>query len=402
MKAAVLKRPGDLLEVIDVELQKPGAGEVRVSVEAAGVCHSDLHYLTGDLPCKLPIVPGHEGTGIVSEIGAGVTDFQLGDRVIFTWRPSCGSCEYCTTGTPALCSLGTIHAQANGLIRGGTRLKSEGADVHHLMGVSCFAEEAIVSAESLIVIPKNIPTSIAAIMGCAVITGIGTVINGMSGAAGESVLIVGAGGVGLSAVMGAAAVGAHPIVVADIDSAKLELATRLGATHVINTREESLISRLDQIVRDGVHWSIEAIGRIDTSRDAVDALRPRGTAFLIGLGNSTSEIQLPLNKLVQQEKTVRGSLYGSSNIRVQVPQLLALYSAGKLPLDALLGSEFTLDQINTAFESLKAGLVGRAVIRMGRPVEDGKVPLQFYKDEGATDLKSLYQTSVRHEEHAHD
>lgn len=387
MKAAVLRRPGDPLEVVEVELRGPGPGEVRVRIEAAGVCHSDLHYLTGDLPCKLPIVPGHEGTGTVIEIGVGVTDVQLGDRVIFTWRPSCGSCEYCTTGTPALCPLGTTHAESNGLIRGGTRLTHAGADVHHLMGVSCFAEEAIVSAESLIAIPKDIPTSIAAIMGCAIITGVGTVINGMGGAAGESVLIIGAGGVGLSAVMGAAAIGAHPIVVADIDDAKLALATELGATHVINTREESLSEHLEQIVPGGVHWSIEAIGRVDTSRDAVDALRPRGTAFLIGLGSSNSEIQLPLNKLVQQEKTVRGSLYGSSNIRVQIPQLLALYTAGHLPLETLLGPEFNLEQINTAFDSLKAGLVGRAVIRMDQSLEAEEVTRGAHKRQDPKNLE---------------
>jgi len=364
MKAAVMVRAGGPLEILDVELRSPGAGEVRVRIEAAGVCHSDLHYLTGALACKTPIVPGHEGAGTVLEVGPEVDEFHPGDRVIFTWRPSCGACEYCTTGKPALCPLGATHAADNGLLRGGTRLSHDGVDVHHLMGVSCFAEEAVVSAESLISIPDDIPMPVAAIMGCAVITGVGTVINGLGGAAGESVLIVGAGGVGLSAVIGAAAVGAYPIIVADIDPSKLDRARELGATHVIDSRGVQVDDEVRRIVMGGVHWAIEAIGRATTIRDAVNALRPGGTAYLVGLGAADTEISLPLNKMVQQDKAVRGSLYGSSNTRVQIPQLLALYSAGRLPLDALLGPVFRLNQINEAFDALKNGAVGRAVIRI--------------------------------------
>ena len=362
MKAAVLRRPGDPLEVVEVELQGPGPGEVRVRIEAAGVCHSDLHYLTGDLPCKLPIVPGHEGTGTVVEIGVGVTDVQLGDRVIFTWRPSCGSCEYCTTGTPALCPLGATHAQSNGLIRGGTRLTHAGADVHHLMGVSCFAEEAIVSAESLIAIPKDIPTSIAAIMGCAIITGVGTVINGMGGAAGESVLIIGAGGVGLSAVMGAAAIGAHPIVVADIDDAKLALATELGATHVINSQSTDAPAEIQRILGRPADFAIDCTGVIAVVEEAADVVGMLGTLILVG--GAPAEARFSLDHLrTLWGKRIVGTLGGGANSQDLIPALLGLYKQGRFPLDRLV-TTYDFADLDTAIAEATSGSTIKAVLTL--------------------------------------
>ena len=362
MKAAVMYRPKDQMVVEELELQQPGPSEVRVKIEAAGICHSDFHYLNNDLACKTPIVLGHEGAGIVTEVGAGISHISTGDKVIMTWRPRCGQCEYCTSGTPGLCSLGAIHATKNELLRGGTRLSNEGDPVHHLMGVSCYAEEAVVSAESVLRIPHSVPSTVAAIMGCAVITGMGVVLNQLKNAAGQSVLIVGAGGVGLSAVIGAHAVGAYPIIVSDLDDKKLSKALEFGATHVINTRNADLVEEVRKIVEPGVHWAIEAIGRPETIREATVALRPRGTTLVAGLANGATEISVSLNQLVQQEKTIKGSLYGSSNLSVQLPQILDMYLAGKLPLDQLVGEEFKLEEINEAFESLANGSVGRSVI----------------------------------------
>lgn len=364
MKAAVMTAPNVPLSVTELVISAPRPGEVRVRIEAAGVCHSDLHYMKNDLACKTPIVMGHEGAGIVEEVGDGVRSVAAGDKVIMTWRPRCGSCEYCSSGRPALCTLGKIHAVTNGLLRGGSRLDHDGTTVHHLMGVSCFAQECIVSEESLIKVPKEVPSAIAAIVGCAVVTGMGTVLNGMPHAAGESVLIVGAGGVGLSAVIGAAAVGAYPIIVADIDDQKLDKARELGATHTINSKLVDLVTQVLEITETGVHWAIEAIGREETITATVAALRPRGTAFVIGLGNPNTDIRFPLNQAVQQEKTIRGSLYGSSNLSVQIPQILRMYLAGKLPLDAMLGNSFALDEINEAFDDLSGGGAGRTVILM--------------------------------------
>ncbi|MFE4540976.1 zinc-binding dehydrogenase [Arthrobacter sp. NPDC056727] len=365
MKAAIMNQAGAPLAVVDLDLQAPGPGEVRVRVDAAGICHSDYHYMVQDLACRTPIVLGHEGAGIVQEVGAGVTHVRPGDKVILTWRPSCGRCEYCSSGSPALCRLGAAHATHNELLRGGTRLSQDGKPVHHLMGVSCYAEECVVSGESVIKIPQEVPAAVAAIMGCAVITGMGVVLNGMGAPAGESILIVGAGGVGLSAVIGAAAVGAHPVIVADIDDEKLAKARELGATHTINTREHDLATTVHEITGNGAHWAVEAIGRPQSIREAVMALRPRGTAFVVGLSNAEAEINVPLNQVVQQEKSVRGSLYGSSNLSVQIPQILDMYLAGRLQLDALVGEKFSLAQINDAFDSLTNGNIGRSVVLMG-------------------------------------
>jgi Zn-dependent alcohol dehydrogenase len=362
VQAVVMTSPGESLTVREVDLAAPGPGEVRVRIEAAGVCHSDLHYARGDLACRTPIVLGHEGAGIVQDVGAGVDSVSPGDKVVLTWRPRCGNCEFCSTGRPALCVKGSIHATTNGLLRGGTRLTLDGEPAYHLMGVSCFAEECVVSQESVIRIPQDIPSEVAAIVGCAVITGMGVVLNRMSRPTGQGVLIIGAGGVGLSAVLAAAMVGAYPIVVADIAEDKLAKARELGATHTVNSAEQDLVQAVQDIVPGGVHWALEAIGREATIAQAMACLRAGGTTFAVGLGKPTDTAQVPLNNLVQSEKSLQGSLYGSSNFGIQIPELLALYQAGRLPLEQLLGKRYGLDQAQEAFEALAAGTVGRAVL----------------------------------------
>lgn len=362
MKAAVMYAPDEPLSVVDLALAAPGPGEVRVRVEAAGVCHSDLHYTNGDLPCRTPIVLGHEGAGIVAETGAGVTSVRPGDKVVLTWRPRCGQCEFCSSGRPALCIQGRVHGESNGLLRGGTRLSLDDEPVHHLMGVSCFAEECVVSQESVIKIPDDVPSEIAAIVGCAVITGMGVVLNRMAGAAGRAVLVIGAGGVGLSAVIGAELVGASPIIVADIADDKLAKARELGATHVVNSGTEDLVAAVKAITGDGVQYVVEAIGKQATIEQAMASLRTGGTTFAVGLGNPRDMVSVPLNNLVQAEKSLQGSLYGSSNIGVQVPQILDLYRSGRLPLDRLLGDTYRLDQVQEALAGLTSGSVGRSVI----------------------------------------
>src|SRR4051794_38042667 len=220
MRAAVLHEIGSPLAIEDLAPEGPRAGEGRVRVEAAGVCHSDYPYMTGDLGCPLPVVVGHEGCGVVEEVGASVAGVAPGDRVALLWRPRCGRCRYCLAGQPVMCELGRVQAVTGGLPDDGTtRLRLDGREVHHLMGVSCFAERVVVSEKSVVKVPDAIPSPVAAITGCAVITGVGAVLNVVGACAGRALLIIGAGGVGVSAVMGARLAGAEPIIVADVDEA---------------------------------------------------------------------------------------------------------------------------------------------------------------------------------------
>lgn len=362
MKAMVMHETNAPLVLEDLELDPPGPGELLLRIEAAGLCHSDLHYLFGDFPAKTPIVLGHEGVGTVEAVGDGVTTFAPGDRAVLLWRPRCGTCEYCLSGRPALCPLGRLHAAENVLWRGGTRLHKDGVRYHHLMGDSCFAERAVVSQESVVKIDADVPSEVAAIAGCAVITGMGAVINRMPGLTGKSIAIIGAGGVGLAAVLAAQLVGARQIIVSDLVDARLAKATEVGATHTINSGEVDFASTVQQITGGGAHYALEAIGNQATIRAGFDALRPGGTEVVIGLGHVTDTFTLPINQLVQGEKRVVGSLYGSSNTPLQLPEILRLYQDGRLPLEKLLGRSYPLAEANEAIEYLRTGAVGRVTL----------------------------------------
>lgn len=362
MKAAVLFEARTPLRVEEVELAAPGRGEVRIRVQAAGVCHSDLHYMNGDLQGKLPAVLGHEGVGIIESVGDGVSRVVPGDSVLTTWRPRCGDCEFCASGRPALCPLGRVQASTGGLTDGTSRLSFQGRKIHHLMGVSCFAEKAVVSERSLIKIPSSIPPQIAAITGCAVITGVGAALNLMKESTGTAVMVIGAGGVGLSAMMGLNLIGAYPVIAVDTVDARLDLAREVGATHTINPITQDLPAELARISPTGIKWALDAVGIPQTLSQAVENVGTSGTVVAVGLGKAGTSFQVPVNSLVQQEKRIIGSLYGSSNTLVQVPQILDLYTAGRLPLERLVGEQFTLPQINEAYARLSAGATGRSII----------------------------------------
>jgi S-(hydroxymethyl)glutathione dehydrogenase/alcohol dehydrogenase len=249
-----------------------------------------------------------------------------------------------------------------GLLDGTSRLSVDGGTVHHFLGVSCFAERAVLAEESVIAIPAGTPPTVAALIGCAVVTGVGAVLNVLGSGAGRSVLVMGAGGVGLSVVIGAELVGAHPIVVADVAPEKLDLAREVGATHTIAVGGTPVDEAVREICPEGVDWAFDAVGKAQTVQAAMAALRTGGTTVAIGLGPAGSTVQIPLNDLVQREKRLVGSLYGSANTLTEVPRLLELYAAGRLDLDPLLGPTYALDQINEAYDALVAGAVGRAVI----------------------------------------
>lgn len=363
MRAAVLREIGAPLRVEDVDLDEPGPGEVAVRIEAAGVCHSDLHYMTGDLKAKLPLVVGHEGAGVVEALGPRTGDrVAVGDRVALLWRPRCGECEACVAGNPVLCRFGRVLATTNGLMDGTSRLHQGDERIHHLMGVSCFAERVVVSETSVLPVPDGVPPEIAAISACAVITGVGSVLNVVEGPAGRPLGVLGAGGVGLAAVMGAALSGAYPVIVIDIDPAKLDLARRVGATHVVDARAGNVVDTVLELADGGLPWLIDAVGRPETMRQAVDCLRPAGTLVAVGLSSTEAEVAVPINDLVQRQKRIIGALYGSSNPRIDLPRIFALYLTGRLPLDELIGGRRPLAEVNEAYADLRTGGVGRTIL----------------------------------------
>lgn len=367
MRAAVLRATGGPIEVEDLELEEPRAGEIRVRVEAAGVCHSDLHYMNGHLAARLPIVIGHEGAGVVEAMGQNTGDrIKVGDRVAFLWRPRCGECDACVAGNPVLCRFGRVLASTNGLMDGTTRLRDrDGQEVHHLMGVSCFAEQVVVSETSVIPVPDGVPPEIAAISACAVITGVGAAIDLMDGAAGTPVAVIGAGGVGLAAIMGASLIGAQPIVAVDVDPRKLALAERLGASATVDAREDRVVERVVEATDGGAAWVVDAVGRPQTMQQAVSALRPRGTLVAVGLAGVDETFAVPVNELVQRQKRIVGALYGGSNPRIDIPRIFSLYLAGRLPLDELIGKRRPLSELNEAYDDLRSGAIGRGILLPG-------------------------------------
>ncbi len=329
---------------------------------AAGVCHSDYHYMTGDLACPLPVVMGHEGAGVVEATGSEVAGVRSGDLVCLMWRPRCGTCAQCLAGRPAQCQAGRVQATTGGLIDGTTRLSMGGQTVHHFLGVSCFADYCVVSEKAVAPLPPDVSPRIAAIMGCAVVTGAGAVLNLAHGAAGRPVVVFGAGGVGLSAVMAAALIGASPIIAVDVRPSRLALASVLGATSVLDASTSDSVAEVVRLTEGGASFAIDAVGRPGMLRRAVDSLRPGGTAIAIGLGAADATADLRLNELVQREKTVVGSLYGSGSLHLELPRLLTLHRAGRLPLDKLIGACYPLSDVQAAYDALENDSVGRSVI----------------------------------------
>lgn len=363
MRAVVMRRPGQPMQVEEITLDAPGEAEVLVRIEAAGVCHSDYHYLTGEIPAPLPIVLGHEGAGVVEAVGPRSSGrVSVGDRVALTWRPRCGRCAACVSGNPVLCVLGRVQATTGGLTDGTTRMHIGTEPVHHFLGVSCFAERVVVSESAVVIVPDGVPPQIAAIAGCAVVTGVGAAMNVVRDVAGRAVVVFGAGGVGLSTVMGLVLTGAGRIVVVDVDSEKLERARQLGATDVVDASSVDAVARIAELEPDGVPWAIDAVGRPQTMQQGFECLAGGGTLVAIGLSGATTGFTVPINQLVQRQKRIVGSLYGSSNPLLDLPRIFDLYREGRLPLDELIGERYGLDQVDEAYAALAAGAVGRALV----------------------------------------
>ncbi len=362
-RAAVLFEVGKGLELRDVDVQAPKAGEVLLRMAAGGVCHSDLHVMTGHLGAPLPAILGHEGSGVVADVGPGVTSVKAGDHVLPLWRLSCGECEHCTDSRPALCAAGTQVRMTGRLLDGTTRFSLDGQEVRHFAGVSSFSEYSVVPERAVLKIPPDLPLDRAALVGCAVITGVGAVVNCARVRPGSSVAVFGTGGVGLNVVQGAALAGAERIIAVDLLDRKLEFARRFGATHAVNASAGDPVAQVRELTGGrGVDYAFEVIGLPKTMRQAFDVLAKRGLAVVVGVSPFTAEVSVPVMSLVYEERVITGSVYGSSRPRLDIPKLIDLYRAGRLKLDELLTRTYPFAEINEAYAALERGEVARSVV----------------------------------------
>lgn len=372
VRAAVLRQSGlpapyadsRPLSIETIELAEPGPGELRVRVLAAGLCHSDLSVIEGARPRPLPMALGHEACGEVIELGPHVDGFAVGDRVVFSFVPMCGHCEPCASGRPALCEPGAAANAAGRLLGGGARLRDEGGHaLNHHLGVSGFAEACVVSARSAVKIDRELEPAIAALFGCAVMTGVGAVINTARVQPGESVAVFGLGGVGLAAVLGARACSAQPLIAVDVLPAKLKLALSLGATHAIDGRDPDAVEQIRELTRGGVHHAIESVGHERVLAQAYAATRRGGTTISVGLPPPDRSMSIPAVSLVAEERVLRGSYMGSAVPSRDIPRYIELYRAGRLPVDRLLTHRLRLEDINLGFDRLARGEAIRQVIK---------------------------------------
>ncbi len=360
-----LGRPYDRtnpLKIEEVELDPPGFREVVVKIKAAGLCHSDLSVIDGNRPRPLPMALGHEAAGEVVEVGEGVSNLQVGDHVVFAFLPSCGHCPNCQEGRAALCEPG---AQANGegVLLGGHKRIHKGDDYYyHHLGVSGFAEYAVASIDSLVKIDPEIPFDIAALFGCAVMTGVGAVVNTAQLKFGDSVLVVGLGGVGLSAILGAKAAGAKKIIAADLLPSKREAALAMGAHHAIDSSDPKALQELRDLTGGGVDVAVEFAGAVPALDFAFQAAKRGGTAVTAALPHPDARLQLSPVTLVGQEKALRGSYLGSCVPSRDIPAYIELYKTGRLAVDQLISHKMKLEDINLGFERLAAGEAIRQVV----------------------------------------
>ena len=355
MQAAVLWEPGLPVDVREVELEPPRAGEVLVRMAACGVCASDLHVIDGDLPEPLPLVLGHEAAGIVVEVGPGVERPAEGDHVVLALAPSCGECGSCRRGRRNFCELGATMAATGTLADGTSRLSADGKRLHHFNSVSSFAEHAVVPHSVAVPIRRDVPLDVAALVGCAVLTGYGGVVRTAGVEEGASVAVWGCGGVGQNAVQAARLAGARPIVAVDTRPEKLGLAERLGATHAVEAAPGTdPAAAVRELTGGGADYAFEAIGREATIRQAWDALRPGGTAVVLGLPPKGSTLTIDTWGFIN-EKTLTGSFLGSARIDEDVPRLVDLYADGALRLDELVSRRIPLTELPGAFDRLRAG-----------------------------------------------
>ena len=352
------------LRIEELDLAPPGRDEVLVRVRAAGLCHSDLSVIDGNRPRPVPMVLGHEAAGEVVETGEGVDDLKPGDRVVMVFVPSCGHCAPCAEGRPALCEPGNAANGRGEMLGGGRRLSVDGQPVHHHIGVSAFAEHAVISRRSLVKVEADIPHEIAALFGCAVLTGVGAAVNTARIKAGETVAVVGLGGVGLSALLGAIACGASRVIAVDLAQDKLDLALALGATEAFKADAPDVIEAIKQATKGGVDHGLEMAGSVKALDLAYQITRRGGTTTTAGLANPAHTLSLSPVRLVAEERTLKGSYVGSCVPSRDIPRFIELYQRGRLAVDKLWTSSGSLDEINEGFDALNEGRTIRHIVRM--------------------------------------
>lgn len=345
-----------------VTLAPPGPGEILVRIEAAGLCHSDLSVIDGNRPRPVPMALGHEAAGTVEEVGAEVRDLVPGDRVVLVFMPSCGHCEPCAEGRPALCEPGGQANVRGTLLSGARRVSLGGEPINHHLGVSAFAGFAVVSRRSAVKIDPEVPAHVAALFGCAVLTGVGAVVNTARVRPGTKVAVVGLGGVGLSAVMGAAMAGAERIVAVDPVASKRELALRLGATDALDPTADRAVEQLRSLTDGGVDTAFEMAGVVPAFEFAYRSTRRGGTTVTAGLANPSATFALPPVGLVVEERTVKGSYIGSCVPSRDIPRYVRMMQRGRLPVDRLQTGTLPLADINLGFDRLADGEAVRQII----------------------------------------
>lgn len=343
------------LKIEELDLDPPGPGEVLVRIKAAGLCHSDLSVINGVRPRPVPMALGHEAAGEVVQLGEGVTDLKPGDQVVLVFVPSCGHCMPCAEGRPALCEPGA-EANAKGtLLSGARRIHQHSHDVNHHVGVSAFADHAVVSRNSCVKIDADIDPAEAALFGCAVLTGVGAVINTARVQAGTTVAVLGLGGVGLCAMLGAIAAGARQVIAIDLHDSKLEIARSLGASATVNARDPDAIDKVKALSKGGVDYAFEMAGSVQAMEAAYRMTRRGGMTVTAGLPPPGHNWPLQQVSLVAEERTVKGSYIGSCVPSRDIPRYIGLYQAGKLPINRLMGERMPLSDINRGFDRLDAG-----------------------------------------------
>ncbi|MBX2925092.1 MAG: zinc-dependent alcohol dehydrogenase family protein [Chitinophagaceae bacterium] len=371
IKAAVLYETGKArpytesgpLQIEEVYLSAPLQDEVLVKIHAAGICHSDLSVIDGSRPRPLPMLIGHEAAGEVVECGAGVNDLKPGDHVVFSFVPACGHCIPCMTGRPALCEPGAAANTKGMLLNGGVRLKNASLrDLQHHLGVSAFAEYTVVSRRSLVKINKDISYDIAALFGCAVLTGVGAVVNTAQLHAGQTILVVGLGGVGLAALLGALSAGAATVIAADINADKRATALAMGAHYAIDPAEPEAVQKIKDITGGGVDIAVEFAGAVKALEFAYASTKRGGITVTAGLPHPSVSFALSPALLVGEERTLKGSYLGSCVPARDIPAFIALHQSGRLPVERLLSHTMDLHKINEGFERLAAGNVLRQVV----------------------------------------
>lgn len=362
----MLERVGEPLSIRDLKLDPPGPGEVLVRVGAAGLCHSDLSVIDGSRARPLPMALGHEIAGEVVTVGPGVDTLAVGDHVVAAFVPACGACPPCRQGRPALCEPGAAANGTGTLLCGERRLHDGDGPVHHHLGVSGFADHAVLSARSLVRIDADLPWEIAALFGCAVLTGVGAVVNAASVRPGQSVAIFGLGGVGLAALIGAVAAGAWPILAIDRVPAKLDLALELGATHALSAElaEADVVEAVRSVVDGGVDHALETVGSAAVLAQAYGATRRGGCTTTVGLPPPDAQLTIPAVTLTAEERRLQGSYLGSCVPSRDIPRFVGLYRAGRLPVERLLSHRLGLDDLNAGFARLARGEAVRQVVML--------------------------------------